>query len=379
MDKVSLIIGADIVPTKANYKIFREGNVKDIVGEALQQLFDETDFRVFNLETPICDLCTPIKKTGPILYTSPAVFRGISAMYPSVLTLANNHIMDCGSAGYESTIRILDENKIMHIGAGENLEQASRPQILEKNGIKIGLYACAEHEFSIAGENFPGANPFDPLNSLDHIQQLKSNCDHVVVLYHGGKEYYRYPSPLLQKVCRKMVEKGADVVVCQHSHCVGSYEKYLSGTILYGQGNFIFNDSENEYEDTSLLLRIVFEDKMSIEFIPIKKDKHAVRMADETTTGQILKNFNMRSNQILQNGFVERQYNIFAESLFEGYLKTFLGSNILFRIFNKLSGHKLIYKYYSKEKLLPIRNYIECEAHREIIIANINHRVNPDK
>jgi len=55
------------------------------------------------------------------------------------------------------------------------------------------VYTCAEHEFTIATENTPGANPFDPLESLDHIQELKSKCDFVLVLYHGEKAHYRYP------------------------------------------------------------------------------------------------------------------------------------------------------------------------------------------
>lgn len=55
------------------------------------------------------------------------------------------------------------------------------------------MYTCAEHEFTIATENTPGANPFDPLESLDHIQELKSKCDFVLVLYHGEKAHYRYP------------------------------------------------------------------------------------------------------------------------------------------------------------------------------------------
>ena len=97
--------------------------------------------------------------------------------------------------------------------------------IIEKDGLKVGIYVCAEHEFSIATEKLPGANPFDPLWSLDHIQKLKQQCDYVVVLYHGGKEEYRYPSPELQKVCRRISEKGADLVLCQHSNCVGCQEE----------------------------------------------------------------------------------------------------------------------------------------------------------
>src|SRR5690606_29065463 len=119
--------------------------------------------------------------------------------------------------------------------------------------IKIGFYVCAEHEFSIASVDSPGANPFDPLESLDHIADLKNECDYVVVLYHGGKEHYRYPSPYLQKVCRKMADKGANLVICQHSHCIGCFEVYKDSTLVYGQGNFIFNKHDNEYWKTSIL------------------------------------------------------------------------------------------------------------------------------
>lgn len=58
------------------------------------------------------------------------------------------------------------------------------------------------------------------------------------------------------KKCRKIVEKGADLVVCQHSHCIGCMEEYDKGTIIYGQGNFLFDDSESIFWRTSLLLKI---------------------------------------------------------------------------------------------------------------------------
>jgi len=132
----------------------------------------------------------------------------------------------------KSTQDILNKQDIPFVGAGENLSVASKPYIIQNDELKIGIYACAENEFTIATESSPGANPFDPLESLDHIQRLKEKCDYVLVLYHGGKEHYRYPSPYLQKVSRKIVEKGADLVVCQHSHCIGCYEEYKDATIV---------------------------------------------------------------------------------------------------------------------------------------------------
>ena len=132
-----------------------------------------------------------------------------------------------------STINCLTENKIGYGGVGRNLQEASKPYFFERKGIKVGIYCCAEHEFSIATESTYGANPFDPLESLDHIIDMKKKCDVIIVLYHGGKEYYRYPSPDLQRICRKMVDKGADLVVCQHSHCIGCEEEWNNGVILY--------------------------------------------------------------------------------------------------------------------------------------------------
>jgi len=79
--------------------------------------------------------------------------------------------------------------------------------------------------------------------------------------------------PDLQKVCRKILEKGAVLVVCQHNHCIGTYEKYYDSTIVYGQGNFIFNKGSNSYWDTSLLIQVDFSDVLKVEYIPIQRTK----------------------------------------------------------------------------------------------------------
>ena len=233
---MDIIIAGDLVPTKSNIELFNNADLKTLLGEELLSVWNSSDIRIFNLEVPLSDTEDPIDKWGPHLIAPISTIKGIKALRPSLVTLANNHILDQGVQGLKSTEKVLQDHDIPFIGTGENVVEASKPYIIKQDGIRIGVYACTEHEFSISTENSPGANPFDPLESLDHIQNLKLECDYVIVLYHGGKEYYRYPSPYLQKVCRKMVEKGADLVVCQHSHCIGSFEKYGGSTIVYGQG-----------------------------------------------------------------------------------------------------------------------------------------------
>ena len=363
------IIGADLVPTDSNIDLFASADVETLIGKDIKKLLDSASFTIFNLEVPLTDLSTPIKKCGPNLIAPTKTIAGLKAINPHFFTLANNHILDQGEQGLNSTMSLLDKYGIDYAGAGKDVEEAAKPYVLEQDGKKIGIYCCAEHEFTIATEITPGANPFDPLNSLDHIMELKKQCDYVIVLYHGGKEHYRYPSPYLQKVCRKIVDKGADIVVCQHSHCIGCEEKWHEGTIVYGQGNFLFDDCDNEFWNTSLLLEVKLSNELEVNYIPICKNKNGVRLADETEAETILKQFHKRSHDILCEDIVQENYSKFAESMILGYYYRISGkvsSFLPIRIINKLSNYLFLkWIYGSKEKTM-IENCLECEAHREL-------------
>lgn len=371
---MSIIIGADIVPTESNWKMFVQGEAERLIGHDLCDVLKKADYRIFNLETPLVNGRSPIKKHGPNLIAPTDGVNGMRSMGIDLFTLANNHIMDQGLQGLHFTIGTLEEAGISYVGTGEDLREAARPFCFTVKGKRYGVYACTEHEFSIAGEHTPGANPFDPLESPDHVAQMKSQCDFAIVLYHGGKEYYRYPSPNLQKICRKLVEKGADLVICQHSHCIGCEEKYLGRTIVYGQGNFLFDHGNNEYWNTSLLIRI--EDDGKIDYIPLQKQENRVRLAVDTDSKTILEGFNKRSSEILEPGFIQRKYAEFSETNIESYILYFLGidSNFFYRALNKLSGQwlrKQITRRVIQKRGLGMRNYIECEAHRELLLKGI--------
>jgi len=369
---MQLIIGADLVPTKSNYELFNKGDVLSLLGEELLLLWNEAEIRIFNLEVPLYDKKDPIDKCGPNLIAPTSAIKGIKALNPSLITLANNHILDQGEQGLFSTLQILKQNHIPFLGAGKDLSEASKPYIINKEGIKIGIYACTEHEFSIATDESAGANPFDSMETLDHIQDLKDNCDYVIVLYHGGKEHYRYPSPYLQKVCRKMAQKGADLILCQHSHCIGCYEEYEGSTIVYGQGNFLFDHSDSDYWQTSLLVKIDINNRFDIEYIPIVKVDNCVRLATNQRATEILGDFYKRSSDILKKEFVEQQYLQFAKKNINSYLYKLSGFNkLLSGIDRKLLNGMIIRKIFNKEKLLAIQNYIECEAHRELLLQGI--------
>lgn len=371
---MNILIGADIVPTRSNIELFKQGNSESLVGEELACILKRASYRVFNLEVPLTDKEEPIAKFGPNLIAPVTCIEGYKALGTDLVTIANNHILDQGVQGLISTIETLEQASISYVGAGDCIYTAQKPLIVEIDGKSIGFYACAEHEFSIANDNSAGANPFDPLESLDQVLELKTKCEFVIVLYHGGKEYYRYPSPGLQKTCRKIVEKGADLVICQHSHCIGCKEEYMDGTIVYGQGDFLFDGMNNEYRENGLLINIL--DLKDVRFIPIEKNGNTVHLADKEKSEKIMDLFNERSERIKQPGFIKESYDEYAKESIDNYLLLLSGkkTSIAFRVFNRILGSRMrkkVTQKYIKKTRYGLKNYIECEAHRELIIKGL--------
>lgn len=379
---LKLYIGADFVPTDINRVLFETGNIEALVGKELLGLFKQSDLNVFNLEVPLTDASTPIDKFGNNLKSPTKTIYGYKALEPIFLTLANNHSLDHGVEGLTTTLELLNKHDIKNAGTGANVKEAKKPFIFEKDGIRIGFYLCAEHEFTVASCHTMGANPFDVLESFDDVETLKKTCDYVIVLYHGGKEFYRYPSPMLQRYCRKFVDKGADLVVCQHSHCIGSREDYCKGTIIYGQGNFIFNSEfyiqHKEFVKDSLLINVeATKDSFIVSEVPIRSTEKGTRLATESEADETLTAYKQRSEHIRDAHFVVQAYKDFADTHVKRYLREFIGRSFIIRAINALFGRKLMQLLLEKTSYLAIQNYLECEAHHELFlrgIKNINRK-----
>lgn len=373
-----IYIGADLVPTDINKALFENGNGEALVGKELYEILKQSDLNVFNLEVPLTDVETPIVKFGNNLIAPTKTIHGYKALEPIFLTLANNHSLDQGEEGLTSTLNLLKNQDIAHAGAGSSLKEAKKPFIFEKEGIRIGFYLCVEHEFTVASCHTMGANPFDVLESFDEVLALKEQCDYVIVLYHGGKEFYRYPSPMLQRYCRKFIDKGANLVICQHNHCVGSREDYNGGSIIYGQGNFIFNSefyiNHKEFVKDSLLIRVeATKDSFIVSEVPIRSTEMGTRQATESEADETLTAYKQRSENIKDAHFVAQAYKDFADTHIKRYLREFIGRSCIIRAINALFGRKLMQLILGKTSYLAIQNYLECEAHHELFLRGIKN------
>lgn len=377
-----IIIGADIVPTESNILLFEQASVRDIIGDELFDILSDSCYLICNLETPLVNSSSPILKCGPCFSTPTSVINGLKKMGIDLISLANNHILDQGRNGIISTCETLQREHISYLGVGENEKTACKPFFFSFMNKTIGVYSCVEHEFSAATSDEYGANAFDPLISLDHITEMREQCDYIIVLYHGGKEYYRYPSPGLQKICRRIVDKGANLVVCQHSHCIGARERYKNAEIVYGQGNFIFNKKDDEFWNSSLLVTI--DEHFQIGYMPIVRTIHGTRLANLQEKSSILSDFEKRSEEIKDVQLLIKNYDSFSSNYLYAYISAFHGKdNIFIRLINKITKGLLtqitIKQKYSPKQLSMIRNYIECEAHRELVLNTIANYIDSQK
>ena len=236
-------------------------------------------------------------------------------------------------------------------------EEAAKPYIFTLGDKTIGVYACAEHEYGWARDYGLGANGFEPLDSLDEIAELKSKVDYCIVLYHGGREHYRYPTPRLKKTCRKIVEKGADIVLCQHTHCVGAMEEYNGGTIVYGMGNFLFDYVRCEWWENSILVSVDVSNGFKVDYIPIEQvDNSFIRLSSDR---EILDGFFRRSKEVLDDKFLQEEFHKLAMDMQKNY---YYGN--IFKHFMAISAVSGPYRK-------PIENCIRCEVHREMILESL--------
>ncbi len=364
--KARIIIGADLAPVKEDAYFFSEGKIEKLIDQELLDMIEKADYRIFNLELPFIEQGKPIIKAGPNLKCSPSVIKGIKQLKVNLVTLANNHILDYGEEGLYSTIKLLNKNNISYVGVGDNRKQAKQGKIISVSGKKIGVYACAENEFSVAEVDSCGANPLELHKDIVEIQKLKKETDFLIVLFHGGIEYFEFIPPYIQEIAHRFSEAGADLILCQHSHCVGILERYKSTQILYGQGNFLFQNSENTLSKRGLLVQLlIFGERFEINYIPIYRSQEGTLEFDKISAGP------KESSQYSEEELKEKYLSYVRNSIVH-YMYVLAGWPLFFIWLDKLLKRKLIIRCFGRKRMAVLQNITRCEAHRAVIQDGVN-------
>jgi poly-gamma-glutamate capsule biosynthesis protein CapA/YwtB (metallophosphatase superfamily) len=114
------------------------------------------DYVIGNLE---CAVCLKGEKV-PKKYNHRGHPRVIPllAKYFHAMSLANNHTGDFGTEGLVDTVERLEAAGVGYFGGGRNVEEAHRPLIVEKNGVRLALLGYDEFKPQSfeAGPDRPG-------------------------------------------------------------------------------------------------------------------------------------------------------------------------------------------------------------------------------
>lgn len=348
----------DLIDTKRYDLLF--GDVKDIISKV--------DVSIVNYENPVLldkQTYKPIIKIGQNLCSPQSAVEAIAYAGFNVATLANNHILDYGSSGCIDTITTLNNYNIATVGAGNNIEEAKKVLYRRVGNEVLGIINCCEHEFSIADESRAGANPLSPIQQFYSIQEARQKANYVIVVVHGGHEYYQLPSPRMQETYRFFIDVGADAVVNHHQHCYSGYEYYKEKPIIYGLGNFCFNSKlrNSSWNEGYLALLTFNSSQILLEVVPYIQcnDKLGVFLVTERTDfDHKIKELNdVVSNSQKLKAEVIKYYNDQyknIESVFEPYTNRYL---------LKLRSLKIIPSFVPLKKWLKLFNIMECEAHRD--------------
>ena len=211
-----------------------------------------------------------------------------------------------------------------------------------------------EHEYSYALDDRMGSRPIDVFDTIEDIRDAKTKADRVIVCFHGGKEMCHYPSPRLIKTCRAMVRAGADLVMCQHTHCLGAYENYNGAHIVYGTGNFNFVNPDTK--------EICWHDGMAVKYDTATHDIELV-FVHEIPDG---------SGITLAKGdklsAMEAEVELYSKSLTDGTWKqgwhefcVGMADQYLPRLATFMEEGRT-----EKERAI-LHHYLDCEAHNDLV------------
>ena len=294
----------------------RDGRLEAALGD-LALLRNDVDLLFANLEVTLPGTEGEIEKQPRLVGTPEAIDEALRILAVDLLNLSNNHAFDCFDSGFEAVCDLLSSRNLGFLGAGLDDACASRPLILERNGIRLGWLAYAASDTvpsHVAGEDSYGVNAFEVNKALAEIEALRPDVDHVLVSVHWGVEFSNLPSPDQVRQARRMIEAGATAVLGHHAHVVQGVESYLGGVIVYNLGNAATTDLEidgrlairqTDRSRSSFVVHLILSDTelLGFETRPFRFTEGAIKMGDP-----VAKRYLDRANAAIRDGVSEAQW-----------------------------------------------------------------------
>ena len=113
----------------------------------------------------------------------------------------------------------------------------------------------------------------EPMDSLlqrvHHLRQQDSTAV-IIVSLHWGAEHKLEPVPRQRMDARMLINVGADVLVCHHTHTLQTIEDFRGHMIYYSVGNFIFDQHKPLNSAACIVQLDITADGMTVNTIPVE-------------------------------------------------------------------------------------------------------------
>lgn len=161
-------------------------------------------------------------------------------------TVANNHLADQGIKGIEETYQNLSDLDFYYLGCQDRSFKIDENNLASSSSL-LSLDNCSARVVEIKGNKLIflafsivyGA--IDENLIIEKIELLRQEADWLIVLPHWGVEYQSKAALSQERLAKKMIEAGADLIIGSHPHVIQNYEIYQNKAIFYSLGNFIFD------------------------------------------------------------------------------------------------------------------------------------------
>lgn len=280
-ENVTLLFAGDLFLTDILQEKYDKNGASAAAAPELLSVTRSADIFMLNQEFPFGTTGEAVEDKEYTFRVDPKYVSLLPELGVDVVTLANNHMLDYGRGPLKETLEALDEAGILHVGAGQNLEEASALKTIEAGGWTIGFLGATrvipEHSWTASRSNSGLFTTYDPTKLLGEIQAAKQQFDYVVVYVHWGIERNTEPEEYQKSLARQYIDAGADAVIGAHPHVLQGIEYYQGKPIFYSLGNFIF---ANRTYETMMAELTITDDGTEVRVIPCVSTANQMGLMD---------------------------------------------------------------------------------------------------
>ncbi len=275
----------------------------------VQHILDEADIVIGNLEGPLTDL-DESTLDKEYLFRSPPdlVAPALKKASFTIMSIANNHILDFDIEGMNDTIDSLKKHRIQTVGAGNNLTEARKGTILSTANGSVGFlsYSLTFPESFWATKNKAGTAFGHEKDIREDVKRLREQVDYLIVSFHWGREKSLELRPYQPRLGHAAIDAGANIVLGHHPHVLQGIEEYKDGLIIYSLGNFVFGSYSTDATNSVIARITLHKGKYySAEFTPINVSNTEVVFQPQLLTGSaasdVIKHINSLSKELNTN------------------------------------------------------------------------------